>query len=273
MPSSRFDRKIVAVTGGAGAIGSATAIRFANEGATLAIVDKDGGRAEVVADQIRSAGGNAVAFTADVSDERQVKNAVAGIIEIFGAIDILFNNAGIGGTRSPVYELPVDIWDEIVRINLRSQFIVQQHVLKAMIKGRRGEAIINMSSSMAGFDVHAGGAAYAATKHAILGLTRAAAIDVARFGIRVNAICPGVVETPLGITAEDPAVQRAEIQYRLDRIPIGRVGQPADIAGIVTFLASPDAAHITGIGWLIDGGQTLQSWANAPRDSTYAHGW
>jgi NAD(P)-dependent dehydrogenase (short-subunit alcohol dehydrogenase family) len=134
--------------------------------------------------------------------------------------------------------------------------------LRAMIEGGRPGAIVNMSSSMAGWDVLAGGASYAASKHGVLGLTRSAALDAAPYGIRVNAVCPGVIETALGIPdLEDGTSGRDRFAAR---IPLRRVGEPADVAAVVAFLASDDSRHVTGAGWLIDGGQTLQSWANAP---------
>jgi NAD(P)-dependent dehydrogenase (short-subunit alcohol dehydrogenase family) len=138
-----------------------------------------------------------------------------------------------------------------------------------MITTKQGDAIINVSSSLAKSDVHTGGPAYAAAKQGVLGLTRAAAIDVARFGIRVNAICPGIIDTPLGIAANSPEERQADLEFRRKRIPLNRLGEPSDIAGIVAFLASSDASHITGVDYLIDGGQTIQSWSNAPRDGAY----
>ena len=188
-------------------------------------------------------------------------------VAAFGGVDVVFNNAGIAGKVTPVHELSVTDWDEIVRINLRSAFLVQREVLRAMVEAGSGGAVVNMASSMAGFDVLAGGAGYAATKHAILGLTRVAALDVARYGIRVNAICPGVIQTSLGVPAGDRDAYRSGVEKFADRIPLRRIGQPEDVAALVAFLASDDAAHVTGVGWLIDGGQTLQSWSNAPEGS------
>ena len=211
----------------------------------------------------------ALAITADVGSESEVDRAVAEAVDHFGRLDVLFNNAGIAGKVAPVHELPVEDWDEIIRINLRGIFLVQRAALRAMIAGRIKGAIVNMSSSMAGWDVLAGGAGYAASKHAVLGLTRIAALDVARYGIRVNAICPGVIETTLGVPAGDLEAYRRGVQRFADRIPLRRIGQPEDVAAVVAFLASDEAAHVTGVGWLIDGGQTMQSWANAPDGEAY----
>jgi NAD(P)-dependent dehydrogenase (short-subunit alcohol dehydrogenase family) len=264
--TSRFTDKVVLVTGGGGAIGSASARRFAQEGAQLAILDRDLAAASRIAGEL---GTDALALEADVADEAQVARAVGRAVEHFGRIDVLFNNAGISGTVAPVHELPVDDWDDIVRINLRGMFLVLRTTLRAMIDGNVAGAVVNMGSSMAGWDVLAGGAGYAATKHAVVGLTRIAALDVARYRIRVNAICPGVIETTLGVPASDRDSYRAGIERFARRIPLRRIGQPEDVAAAVAFLASDDARHVTGVDWLLDGGQTLQSWANAPDADAY----
>lgn len=264
--TARFRDKVVLVTGGGGAIGSAAASRFAEEGALVAVVDRDPAAASRIAAGLDS---RAIAIEADVGDERQVADAVARTVGQFGRIDVLFNNAGISGKVAPVHELAVEDWDTIVRINLRGMFLVLRAVLRAMIEGRVAGAVVNMGSSMAGWDVLSGGAGYAATKHGVVGLTRVAALDAAPYGIRVNAICPGVIETTLGVPAADLDAYRKGIERFADRIPLRRIGQPEDVAAAVAFLASDDARHVTGVDWLLDGGQTLQSWANAPDAAAY----
>ncbi len=262
----RFTGKVVLVTGGAGAIGAAAVRRFAAEGAQVAVVDKAGDRAEALAAAVGDA---AFGITADVSDEAQAGAAIDTAVKRFGRLDAVFNNAGISGVVAPVHELAVADWDAVVRINLRSMFLVLRAALRAMIDARVQGTVINMGSSMAGWDVLAGGAGYAATKHGVVGLTRIAALDTAPYGIRVNAICPGVIETRLGVPAGDEAANAKGVQRFADRIPLRRIGQPEDVAGAVAFLASDDARHVTGVDWLIDGGQTLQSWANAPEAEAY----
>jgi NAD(P)-dependent dehydrogenase (short-subunit alcohol dehydrogenase family) len=265
----RFTDKVVLITGGAGAIGFAAAERFAAEGAAIAILDRNRAATSEAVTKLRAAGHKAEGFVADVGAEPDVERAVADTVKAFGRLDVLFNNAGIAGVVAPVHELSAADWDDIVRINLRGVFLVQRYCLRAMIAAKVKGSVVNMASSMSGFDVLAGGAGYAATKHAILGLTRVAALDVARYGIRVNAVCPGVIETSLGVPAADQAAYRAGIERFANRIPLRRIGQPADVAAVVAFLASDEAAHVTGVGWLIDGGQTMQSWANAPEGDAF----
>src|SRR5262249_3707651 len=139
-----------------------------------------------------------------------------------------------------------------------------------MVAGKTQGNVVNMGSSMAGWDVLSGGAGYAASKHAVLGLTRIAALDMAPWGIRVNAICPGVIETRLGVPADDEATYRAGVERFATRSRLRRRGGPAAAAAAAAFLASDEARHVTGVGWLIDGGQTLQSWANAPDAAAYS---
>jgi len=266
----RFDGTVVLVTGGGGAIGSATARECAREGARVVVSDKDGDAADRVVEQINGAGGNACAVVGDIAEPEGAAGAVVAAVERFGSLGVVFNNAGISGPSTLVAELATDDWDEVVRVNLRGVFLVLREAAKAMIAHRTGGSIVNMASSMSAWDVLEGGAAYAASKAGILGLTRVAALEMARHGIRVNAVCPGVIETSLGVPGlgRSPEASPALDRFR-SRIPLRRVGQPEDVASVVCFLASAESAHVTGAGWLIDGGQTLQSWSNAPAADHY----
>ena len=263
----RFVDAVALVTGGGGAIGAAAAERLSDEGAQLVIVDVNPQRADATVEALRRGGTDAVAAVADVGNPDDVAAAIELAVSRFDRLDVVFNNAGIAGAPAPVYDLDVAAFDEVLRVNLRGVFLVLRESLRAMIAGGNGGAIVNMSSSMACSDVLAGGSAYAASKHGVLGLTRTAALDAAPYGIRVNAVCPGVIETPLGIP--DLADGTDGRDRFASRIPLRRVGAPADVAAAVAFLASSDAGHITGSGLLIDGGQTLQSWSNAPAADRY----
>jgi NAD(P)-dependent dehydrogenase (short-subunit alcohol dehydrogenase family) len=265
---TRFAESVALITGGGGAIGAAAAERFAREGARLVIVDANAERAEATASRLREGGSEAVAVPADVGDPSEAAAAIDQTLSHFHRLDVVFNNAGIAGVPATVYELEPADFDEVIRVNLRGIFLILRQSLRAMIGlGRRG-AVVNMSSSMAAWDVLPGGSAYAASKAGIIGLTRTAALNAAPYGIRVNAVCPGVVETSLGI----PSLGRgtgARERFAA-RIPLRRVAAPADIAAVVAFLASEDARHVTGAALLVDGGQTLQSWSNAPLEDQYA---
>lgn len=262
----RFDGKVALVTGGGGAIGSAAAMRLHAEGARICVIDLDAARAREVAGRF---GADGMAVAADVSDAAQADRAVKECLDRFGALDVLFNNAGVSGTPSPVHEMPVEDWDTVLRVNLRGVFLILRATLQAMIARATPGAVVNMGSSMAGWDVLSGCAHYTASKHAIVGLTRTAAIDAAPYSIRVNAVCPGVIETALGVPAQDRQYHDRTVARFASRIPLRRIGAPEDVAAVVAFLASDDARHITGADWLIDGGQTLQCWANAPDGEAY----
>ena len=262
--------KVTLVTGGGGAIGSAAALRFAADGARVVVADRDEMAAARVARQIEADGGEVQVVVCDVGEPDGAGSAIDAAVERFGVPEVVFNNAGISPPPTSVEELDVDVFDEVIRVNVRGVFLVQRAAIRAMKQASTRGSIVNMGSSMAGWDVLAGSAAYVSTKHAVLGLTRAAALDAARYGIRVNAVCPGVVATPLGVPdLRDEAAGSPELERFSERIPLRRVAQPEDVAAVVAFLASPDSRHVTGAAWLIDGGQTLQSWSNAPAGTSY----
>lgn len=265
----RFEGKVALVTGGGGGIGRATALRFAQEGANLVLVDLNEESTEQVAEEIRALGREALVVLADVTDASDNERMVAETMRRFGRLDVVFNNAGIGGGDQQVATMAPEHWDRVLAVNLRGVFLGCKYSIPALIESGGG-AIVNMGSSMAGWDTSAGGAAYMASKEGVVGLTKSLALQLAQYAIRVNAICPGVIQTRLNFYPEmDEAEWEALYERFAKRIPLRRVGQPEDVAAAVAFLASDDARHITGSALLIDGGQTLQSWSNAPDADEY----
>lgn len=264
----RFSNNVALVTGAGRGIGRASALRFAEEGARVAVVDIDAGTARAVADDIEATGGEALAVVADVTREADAERMVAETVAHFGRLDIVFNNAGISmGAR--VADMPAETWDQVIAVNLRGVFLGCKYSIPALIEAGGG-AIVNMGSSMAGWDALADGAAYMASKEGVTGLTKSLALQLGGEGIRVNAVCPGVIQTRLNYSPDmSEAEWEAMYEQFARRIPLRRVGQPEDVAATVAFLASDDARHITGSMLLIDGGQTLQSWSNAPDADAY----
>jgi NAD(P)-dependent dehydrogenase (short-subunit alcohol dehydrogenase family) len=260
----RFQGKTAFVTGAGGAIGSATAERLALEGARVALVDVNPDTAEEQAARLRSLGAEATAIAEDLTSDTGAESAVARAMEIYGPIEVAALIAGMAAPRRFIHEMPIADWDRVLNTNLRSMFLSLRATLANMVENEVKGSVVTMSSSHALWDVHDGGAAYATSKGGVLSLTRVAAFDMGRHGIRVNAVAPGVIETSLGIPPKIPGMVMLTAEQRAARIPLGRIGQPEDVAAVIAFLASSDAAHVTGSTYLIDGGQTLQSWANSP---------
>jgi NAD(P)-dependent dehydrogenase (short-subunit alcohol dehydrogenase family) len=259
----RFIDRTVLITGAGGAIGQAAAERFAAEGARLALVDRDAERVAQLARRLGAQGHAALALTADVADEQAIAQAIEQAEAHFGGLHVVFNNAGIGGLDLPVADMPAAQWDEVMTVNLRGVFLGCKYAVPALARAGGG-AIVNMGSSTGRHDTLPGSAAYMASKAAVEALTKSLALQVARYRIRVNTICPGIIQTPLSLGQKAGADADRFFARFAARIPLGRVGQPRDVAAAVAFLACDQARQITGTALLIDGGQTMRRWISAP---------
>jgi NAD(P)-dependent dehydrogenase (short-subunit alcohol dehydrogenase family) len=250
----RLDGKVALISGGAGSIGSATARRFAAEGAKVVVTDIDESGLDAVVNALGSS--SAVSAVTDATDSEQVRAAVALAVERFGGLDIAFANAGTFGVVAPVAEYPEDVFDHVMAVNVRGPFLLAKHALAAMRDG--GSLIVN--SSVVGLTSDAGICAYATSKHALVGLMRTAAKEVAPRGIRVNTIHPGPVDNEFQHGIEVVATGRAEAEAaRLfeTMIPLARHARPDEIAAAVLFLASDECTFMTGATLAVDGGMSI----------------
>lgn len=246
-----LEGKVALVTGAASGIGRASALAFAREGARVVASDRDGEGGEATAERVRKAGGEACFVAADVTREEQVEALVAAVVERFGRLDCAHNNAGVTGALGAVHQLACQGWEETLAINLTGTFLCVKHEVARMVLQEGGGAVVNTASGAAVVGVP-GMAAYSASKHAILGLTKTAALENARTGVRVNAICPGSVDTPMlqGYMSLSPEVEKA---IRASQ-PGGRLGRPEEIAEAAVWLCSDRASFVTGASLLVDGG-------------------
>ncbi len=247
-----LEGKVALVTGGGSGIGRGAADRLAAAGAAVAIADIDAARLDRAAAQMRAAGHPAFATAVDVSQEGSVRTMVERTLERFGRLDVLVNNAGIYPT-SPIAEMTAAEWDRVMAVNLRGPFLCTREAARAMRRGGRGGAIINVSSIESMHPSFVGMAHYGASKGGLNMLTRSAALEFAPDGICVNAICPGGVETE----GTRPALEAGLRETLVPRIPLGRVAVPEDIAGAVVFLAGRAARYITGTTLVVDGGYLI----------------
>jgi NAD(P)-dependent dehydrogenase (short-subunit alcohol dehydrogenase family) len=248
-----FDGKVVFVTGAANGIGRATAIAFANAGASVALADIDVAGSEATAGLIRNGGGKALVVKCNVTVEADVTAALEQTVSTFGALDIAFNNAGEYPRRAPAAEITEKEWRQVFDVNVLGIHLCMRNEIPLML-ARAGGIIVNTASG-AGLVGIKSASAYAATKHAVVGLTRSAALDYAKLGIRINAVCPGITDTRMinGITGGTEEGRAALVE----REPIGRLGLPEEIASAVLWLSSRDAGFMIGCALAVDGGYTV----------------
>ncbi len=244
-----LDKKVAIVTGGAQGIGAAIAERLAGEGASVAVVDINLEKALETAERVRQAGVDADAYRVDVSNTEAVKQVVAEIVKRFGRVDILVNNAGI--TRDGLLlTMSEQDWDLVIAVNLKSIFNFTKAIARQMIKQKSG-SIVNVSS-VVGLMGNAGQINYSASKAGVIGATKTSAKELASRNIRVNAVCPGYIQTAMTDKLDDKARQTL-----IDYIPAKELGQPADVANAVLFLASDLASYVTGETLRVDGGMAM----------------
>jgi NAD(P)-dependent dehydrogenase (short-subunit alcohol dehydrogenase family) len=245
-----YEGKVVIVTGGSYGIGRAAAIGFARRGAKVAIADLDVERGEETLRQVKQEGGNAIYVRTDVSSEADVKALVEKTVKTYGRLDCAFNNAGIHKRFVSTIDFTAEDWEEMINVNLKSVWLCMKYEIPEMLKRGKG-AIVN-TSSVAGLIGAPSNPAYPASKHAVVGITKSTALEFARKGIRVNCVCPGPTRTGMN---EDLVATYPEIVEAMDqKVPMGRIGEPEEVAAAAIFLCSDEASYITGHALPVDGG-------------------
>ena len=250
----QLDGKVALITGAGSGIGRASALAFAREGAKVAVADivVEGG--EETVRMVKEAGGEAFFIKVDVANAADVEAMVNTVVDTYGRIDCAYNNAGIEGRLASTDEYPEDVFDKVIDINLTGVWLCMKYELPHMLKQGSG-AIVNTASG-AGLIGVSGMSAYVASKHGVIGLTKTAALEYAKSGIRVNAVCPGLIQTPMveRITAEQPQLGEALVAAE----PVGRTGKPEEIAESVVWLSSDAASFVTAHSMSVDGGFVAQ---------------
>jgi NAD(P)-dependent dehydrogenase (short-subunit alcohol dehydrogenase family) len=252
-----FTGKVALITGAGNGIGRAAALAFASRGASVVVVDRDAPSAERTAATIRQQGADALAYTADVTKSAEVQGYVKAAMDAYGRIDCFFNNAGIEGKVAAIVDSDEAVFDQVLATNVKGVFLGLRAVLPVMLAQKSG-AVVN-TASVAGLVGTPGMAPYVASKHAVIGLTKSAAGEVARSGVRVNAVCPGPIDTRMihSIEAQLDPADPAAVQARYEAaLPLGRYGTAEEVASVVVFLCSDLAGNINGAQYVIDGGRT-----------------
>jgi NAD(P)-dependent dehydrogenase (short-subunit alcohol dehydrogenase family) len=250
----RLDGRVAVVTGAAGVIGTATIKLLAARGARIVAVDRDGKQLQAA---IKDLPAEALAVTADVTQEDEVAGYVRAAIDKFGAIDVFYNNAGIEGDIAPMVRYSLDTFRRVLDVNVVGVFLGLKHVLPVMLKQNRG-SIIN-TASIAGLIGSPEIPAYTASKHAVIGLTKSAAIDCTDTGVRVNCVCPGLIDSRMLsaiIAGRNPGSAPVPNDKIVERIPARRLGLASEVASVVAFLASDEASYVSGSAYTVDGGRT-----------------
>lgn len=252
--SRRLEGKAALVTGSGSGIGRATAVLFAREGARVIVCDVNVSGGEETVAAIQKLGGEARFIRCDISKPAEVEALIRGTVEAFGRLDCAVNNAGISGSMAPTVDYPEEMWDRIMATNLKGVWLCMKQEIQQMLK-QGGGSIVNTASA-AGLVGVAMASAYVAAKHGVVGLTKAAALEYAKANIRINAVCPGVIRTPM-ITAamnDNPELEAAVIAME----PVGRMGEPEETAEALVWLCSGAASFVTGAALSVDGGLVAQ---------------
>ena len=251
--TKRFSDKVALITGGNSGMGLSTALSFARQGAAVVIAARREEEGRAAVSRITEEGGEAMFVATDVADSRACENLVKRTLERYGRLDCAFNNAGVSGRSIPAADFSEAVWDRTIAVNLSGVFLSMKYQIPAMLKN--GGGVIVNNASVAGLNgATVPGCAYVASKHGVVGLTKAAAAEYADQGIRINVVCPAIIKTPMAEAAfADPVIRRKAYAQHA----IGRVGEPEEVASVVTFLCSDDASFLTGISVPVDGGFLL----------------